>query len=133
MKAASVCALLIAAAPVSLACESFVPDIERAALAVSSNHQEQAALRFPLEDAYLAYDELMSDLVLIGEWDGWELHEEEIAAEVEAAEAAIAERLPFWDAADAELLTAIEAHEAACGPDRRTQELLIRHRISLKR
>ncbi len=133
---ARITAALIAcglSASAALACDSFWPDMERAALAVSSNHQEQAALRFRLEDAHLAHDELVSDLAFIGEWDGWELHEEEAVADIEAAQAAIEERAPFWDAADAELLTAIEAHEAACGPDRRTQELLIRHRISLKR
>lgn len=133
MKAIPVAALLIAAAPAALACDSFWPDMERAALAVSANHQEQAALRFRLDDANLAVAEILSDLGLIGEWDDWEFHLETVETELAAAEAAIAERVPSWDAADAELMTAIAAHEAACGPDRRTQELLIRHRISLSR
>ncbi|MFN7054269.1 hypothetical protein [Hyphomonas sp.] len=133
MKAIPVAALLIAAAPAALACEAFWPDMERAALAVSANHQEQAALRFRLEDAHAVADEYYADMSAYGEYDGWEADAEAVDADVAAAEAAVAERVPFWDAADAELLTAIEAHEAACGPDRRTQELLIRHRISLRR
>ena len=133
MKPAIVFALLIAAAPVSLACESFVPDMEKAALAVSSGLAEQAAIRHSHDEARLAYDDLIWDIEEFGTWDGWENDAEAAEQVVEAAAAAWEERTPFWDAADAELLTAIEAHEAACGPDRRTRELLVRHRISLPR
>lgn len=117
-------------APAALACEAFWPDMERAALAVSSNLEEQQAIRQRHDYARFEYNELMLDLDAFGEWDGWEEDAEEIEQDVAAAAAAWAERVPDWDAADAELRTAIAAHEAACGPDRRTQELLIKHRLS---
>lgn len=120
-------ALLAAAAmfaPAALACESYVADVTKAGLAVKAANNERMAVQIQFEDAEAGRGELRREIDTKGNTPARQAELDRYKAAIRKAELAWTDRQPEWDAAEAELVTAIAAHEGACGANSRTGVLL---------
>ena len=121
------------AAPAALACESYVADVERTGLAVKSAVNERRAIQTRFDEADFERARLREEIEDTGPSAGLEAEIDFYAAEMRKAEADWQARTPDWEAAEAELLTAVAAHEGACGAEARTDELMEAFGLRLSR
>lgn len=121
------------AAPAAFACDSYVVDVEKAGLAVKSAMAERRAVQTRFDEAEFQRDRLREEAEARGNPQAFEDDIDFYAAEIRKAEADWMERTPDWEATEAELLTAVAAHEGACGAKARTRELMDSYGLKLTR
>ncbi|MFN4184370.1 MAG: hypothetical protein ACK4M6_06255 [Hyphomonas sp.] len=125
MKLFIACAMAaLIAAPAAFACESYVADVNKAGLAVKSANNERFAVQTRFQDAEAERSVLRQEIDTKGNTAERQKEIDFFKAEIRAAELQWTERQPEWDAAEAELMTAIAAHEGACGANARTGVLI---------
>lgn len=112
------------AAPVAFACDSHVADVEAAGMAVKSAVAERRTVQTSFDEAGVERERLRREIRELGVTPEREAEVERYSAQIRKAEADWSARTPDWEAAEAALVTAITAHEAACGAEARTQSLL---------
>lgn len=134
MKFLVACALgALIAAPAALACESYVADVNKAGLAVKAANNERLAVQTRFEEAEKERGIVRREIDTQGNTPERQEEIDFFRAEIRAAELAWTDRQPEWDAAEAELMTAIEAHEGACGANARTGVLIEELGLKLNR
>lgn len=134
MKFLVACALgALIAAPTALACESYVADVNKAGLAVKAANNERLAVQTRFEEAEKERGIVRAEIDTRGNTPERQKEIDFFRAEIRAAELAWTDRQPEWDAAEAELMTAIEAHEGACGANARTGVLIEELGLKLNR
>lgn len=121
------------AAPAALACESYVADVEKAGLAVKSAMAERRAVQTRFDEADFQRARLREEAEARGNPDAFQDDIDFFSAEIRKAEADWMGRTPAWEAAEAELLTAVAAHEGACGANARTRALMDSFGLKLSR
>ena len=125
MKLFIACAMAaLIAAPAAFACESYVADVNKAGLAVKSANNERMAVQTQFEDGEARRSELRREIDAQGNTPARQAELDGYKAAIRKAELAWTDRQPEWDAAEAELMTAIDAHEGACGANARTGALI---------
>ncbi|OZB14632.1 MAG: hypothetical protein B7X53_13410 [Hyphomonas sp. 34-62-18] len=125
MKLIIACALAaLTLTPAAFACESYVADVNKAGLAVKAANNERMAVQTRFEVAEKERGLLRQEIDTKGNTPERQAEIDHFRAEIRKAELAWTDRQPEWDAAEAELMTAIEAHEGACGANARTGALM---------
>ncbi len=134
MKSLIVCLVAsLLAAPAAVACDAYVADVEKAGLAVKSAMAERRAVQTRFDEAEFQRDRLREEAEARGTPQAFEDDIDFYSAEIRKAEADWMARTPDWEAAEAELLTALAAHEGACGANARTAELMDSYGLKLTR
>lgn len=126
-------AAAILLSPAAFACESYVADVTKAGLAVKAANNERMAVQTQFEDAETRRGELRREIDSNGSTPALQAELDGYKAAIRKAELSWTDRQPEWDAAEAELMTAIEAHEGACGANARTGVLLEELGLKLNR
>ncbi|ABI77226.1 putative lipoprotein [Hyphomonas neptunium ATCC 15444] len=129
--ACAMAALIVA--PAAFACESYVADVNKAGLAVKSANNERMAVQTQFEDGEAGRSELRREIDAQGNTPARQAELDGYKAAIRKAELAWTDRQPEWDAAEAELMTAIDAHEGACGANARTGVLIEELGLKLNR
>ncbi|PKP80685.1 MAG: hypothetical protein CVT79_13770 [Alphaproteobacteria bacterium HGW-Alphaproteobacteria-18] len=125
MKLIIACAMAaLTLTPAAFACESYVADVNKAGLAVKSANNERMAVQIRFEEAEAERGLVRREIDTKGNTPERQKEIDFFRAEIRAAELQWTERQPEWDAAEAELMTAIAAHEGACGANARTGVLI---------
>lgn len=125
MKLIIACAMAaLTLTPAAFACESYVADVNKAGLAVKAANNERMAVQTQFQDAETRRSELRREIHTQGNTPDRQAELDTYKASIRKAELAWTDRQPEWDAAEAELMTAIEAHEGACGANARTGVLI---------
>ncbi|WP_213272722.1 hypothetical protein [Hyphomonas sp.] len=125
MKLIIACALAaLTLTPAAFACESYVADVNKAGLAVKAANNERMAVQTRFEEAEARRGELRREIDATGNTPERQAELDSYKADIRKAELAWTDRQPEWDAAEAELMTAIEAHEGACAANARTGVLI---------
>lgn len=125
MKLIIACALAaLTLTPAAFACESYVADVNKAGLAVKAANNERMAVQTRFEDAEARRGELRREIDAKGNTPERQAELDGYKTAIRKAELAWTDRQPEWDAAEAELMTAIEAHEGACAANARTGVLI---------
>lgn len=120
-------------APAALACDSHVAEVENTALAVKNVMTERRAVQTRFDEADFQRARLREEAEARGNPDAFRDDIDRYAAEMRTAETSWLERTPGWEAAEAELLKAVAAHEGACGANARTRELMDSYGLKLTR
>lgn len=125
MKLLIACAMAtLLTAPAAFACESYVADLNKAGLAVKSANNERLAVQTRFEEAEKERAFVRKEIDTKGNTPERQAEIDFFREEIRGAELQWTERQPEWDAAEAELVTAIAAHEGACGANARTGVLM---------
>lgn len=125
MKLIIACAMAaLTLTPAAFACESYVADVNKAGLAVKAANNERMAVQTQFQDAETRRSELRREIDTQGNTPNRQAELDTYKASIRKAELVWTDRQPEWDAAEAELMTAIEAHEGACGANARTGVLI---------
>lgn len=110
--------------PASFACDSYAGDVHRAGLAMKAANNERLAIQTQFEDADYRRAEIRQQIDTQGNTPARQAELDAYRAAIRNAELAWSDRQPEWDAAEAELMTAVAAHEGACGATARTGVLM---------
>jgi|GEM_PF-3135179 len=125
MKLIIACALAaLTLTPAAFACESYVADVNKAGLAVKAANNERMAVQTRFEEAEKERGLVRKEIDTKGNTPERQAEIDFFRAEIRKAELDWTDRQPEWDAAEAELVTAIDAHEGACGANARTGALM---------
>lgn len=117
-------AAVLVLTPAAFACDSYAGDVNRAGLAMKAANNERLAIQTRFEDADYRRAEIRLQIDTQGNTPARQAELDAYRAAIRSAELAWNDRQPEWDAAEAELMTAVAAHEGACGAAARTGVLL---------
>ena len=110
--------------PAAFACDSYVADVNKAGLAVKAANNERYAVQTRFEEGEAGRSALRREIDTQGNTPARQAELDRHKAAIRKAELDWTDRQPEWDAAEAELMTAIEAHEGACGANAQTGVLI---------